>query len=156
MLLDLKPREIALPGGVTLVARPLEAWAYLRWLGHAAERWPVAGGTTEPEAGSAGPGAEGSAEAKTTPPRRAFADPEAHRIAGEIVSAHALRIEGLEIDDAAGRRAGTVQDLVTHGALAGHVLRAMHALLAASVLKEADSGNFVAPPQPGSPGHITP
>ena len=62
----------------------------------------------------------------------------------------------LEVRDASGTREGTVQDLVTQGALAGHVLRAMHALLTASVLTEADAGNSVAPPQPGSPGRSAP
>jgi hypothetical protein len=137
MLLDLKPREIALPGGITLVARPLEAWAYLRWLGHGVQHW-------EPDA----------PEPKRV--RLAATDPEAHRLAGEIVAAHAIRLEGLEVRDAEGTRAGTVQDLVTQGALAGHLLRALHALLAASVLSEADAGNSGAPPQPGSPGRSAP
>jgi hypothetical protein len=137
MLLDLKPRDIALPGGITLVARPLEAWAYLRWLGHGAQHWE-----------------SGTPEAQRV--RQAATDPEAHRLAGEIVAAHAIRLEGLDVRDAEGTRAGTVQDLVTLGALAGHVLRAMHALLTASVLTEADAGNSAAPPRPGSPGRSAP
>ena len=138
MLLDLRPREIALPGGVTLVARPLESWAYLRWLEQGL-RHLAAGETAEPER-----------------LRRAAADAEAHRVAGEILVAHAVRVEGLEVREAAGTRPGTVQDLVTQGVLAGHVLRAMHALMAAAVLTEADVGNSAAPPQPGAPGPSTP
>jgi hypothetical protein len=139
MLLDLRPREIALPGGITLVARPLESWAYLRWLDHGLQH--LAGGPDLPEKDRL---------------RRAAADAEAHRLAGEILSAHALRVEGLEVQDAGGRRTGTVQDLVTQGALVGHVLRAMNALLAGSVLSEADVGNSAAPRQPGAPGPVTP
>jgi hypothetical protein len=139
MLLDLRPREIALPGGVTVVARPLESWAYLRWLEHGLRF--LAGAPEIPDSERV---------------RRAAADAEAHRLAGEILSAHALRVEGLEIQEPGGRRPGTVQDLVTQGALAGHVLRAMNALLAGSVLSEADVGNSAAPPQPGAPGHVTP
>jgi len=139
MLLDLRPREIALPGGITVVARPLESWAYLRWLEHGLRYLADAPESPAPERA-----------------RRAAAAAEAHRLAGEILSAHALRVEGLEIQEPAGRRPGTVQDLVSQGALAGHVLRAMNALLAGSVLGEADVGNSAAPPQPGGPGPVTP
>ncbi len=158
MKLNLNPCTIRLPGGIVATARPLETWAYQRWLDFAlrhlggAEAAPH--GAEQPRAPQ--PGGQDAAMPVTDRTeaglRRALTDPEALRLAEAILPAHVLSLGGLEVDTPQGCRPGTVQDLLSQGALLHHVLLLMAGLMRASTLTEADLGNSAAPPPAPSAG----
>ena len=70
-----------------------------------------------------------------------LSDGEYGELCQSVLTAHCIEVQGLEVEDEAGVRAGTITDVLGHALTFGLLQRALGAYLNANTLNETDVGN---------------
>lgn len=135
MPLDLRTRNIELPGGVTVKCKPLDTWAQQGWLEFTMRTVGAGSSLASTDAGRQEAGV------------KVFLSGEGRELIEKILRAHVKEVVGLQVLMDEGPRNGTIEDILSNGgAYSQYALPMLMGLMNANRLTETDVKNSNALP----------